>query len=61
MLDKYFDQITPEDLTNLCRDEVYENQLLEFKRDLPAERKRPNPWVPSGVWLELTVASSTPG
>jgi hypothetical protein len=30
MLDKNFDQITPEDVTNLCRDGVYENQLLEL-------------------------------
>ena len=48
MLDKNFDQITPEDVTNLCRDGVYENQLLEFKRDLPAERNRPDPWLTGG-------------
>ena len=48
MLDKNFDQITPEDVTNLCRDGVYENQLLEFKRDLPAERNRLDPWLTGG-------------
>ena len=48
MLDKNFDQITPEDVTNLCRDGVYENQLLEFKRALPAERNRPDPWLTGG-------------
>ena len=48
MLDKNFDQITAEDVTNLCRHGVYENQLLEFKRDLPAERNRPDPWVTGG-------------
>jgi len=26
----------------------YENQLLEFKRDLPAERNRPDPWLTGG-------------
>jgi hypothetical protein len=48
VLDKNFDQITPEDVTNLCRDGVYENQLPEFKRDLPAERNRPDPWLTGG-------------
>jgi hypothetical protein len=48
MLDKNFDQITPEDVTNLGRDGVYENQLLEFTRDLPAERNRPDPWLTGG-------------
>jgi hypothetical protein len=48
VLDKNFDQITPEDVTNLCRHGVYENQLLEFKRDLPAERNRPDPWLTGG-------------
>lgn len=48
MLDKNFNQIISEDVTNLCRDGVYENQLLEFKRDLPAERNRPDPWLTGG-------------
>src|ERR1700730_716772 len=26
----------------------YENQLLEFKRELPAERNRPDPWLTGG-------------
>ena len=48
MMDKNFDQITPKDITDLCRDGIYENQLLEFKRDLPGERGRPDPWLAGG-------------
>src|SRR5580658_8215204 len=45
MIDKSFDQIIPEDITELVRHGVYENQLLEFKRELPGERGRPDPWL----------------
>ena len=48
MIDKIFDQITPEDITQLSAYGVYENQLLEFKRDLPGERGRPDPWLTGG-------------
>jgi hypothetical protein len=48
MLFKNFDQITPEDVTNLCRDGIYENQILEFKRDLPGQRSQPDPWLNGG-------------
>ena len=48
MIDKNIEQVTPEDITNLYADGVYENQLLEFKRDLPAERNRPDPWLTGG-------------
>ena len=45
MIDKKIDQLTSNDITNLGRDGIYENQLLEFKRDLHAERNRPDPWL----------------
>src|ERR1700687_2950994 len=48
MIDKNFDQVTPEDITQLTADGVYESQLLEFKRDLPGERGRPDPWLTGG-------------
>src|SRR5580704_1968046 len=48
MIDKNFDQITPEDIVQLSADGVYESQLLEFKRDLPGERGRPDPWPTDG-------------
>src|SRR5712692_8064909 len=48
MIDKNIDQITPEDIAQLSADGVYENQLLEFKRDLPGERSRPDPWLTGG-------------
>jgi hypothetical protein len=48
MIDRTFDQIDPDDITSLCREGIYENQLLEFKRDLPAERGRPDPWLTGG-------------
>ena len=48
MINKNFDQVTPEDMTQLISDGVYESQLLEFKRDLPGERGRPDPWSTDG-------------
>jgi hypothetical protein len=48
MFDKNFDQITPADITWLTADGVYESQLLEFKRDLPGERARLDPWPTGG-------------
>jgi predicted HTH transcriptional regulator len=48
MLAKPFDQITADDIRDLCARGAYENQLLEFKRELPAERKRPDPWPTGG-------------
>jgi predicted HTH transcriptional regulator len=48
MIDKNFDQITPADITQLTADGVYESQLLEFKRDLPGERGRIDPWSAGG-------------
>jgi hypothetical protein len=48
MLTKPFDQITADDIHDLCTRKAYENQLLEFKRELPAERNRPDPWLKGG-------------
>jgi hypothetical protein len=48
MIDKNFEQITPDDITKMAADGVYENQFLEFKRDLPGERGRPDPWSTGG-------------
>jgi hypothetical protein len=48
MIEKNFDQVTPADITQLTADGVYENQLLEFKRDLPGEGGRPDPWPTGG-------------
>ncbi len=48
MIDKTFDQVTPEDITQLTTDGFYEGQLLEFKRDLPGEHGRPDPWLSGG-------------
>ena len=48
MLTKPFDQITADDIRDLCARRAYENQLLEFKRELPAERNRPDPWLTGG-------------
>jgi len=48
MIDKNLDQITPDDITQLTTDGVYESQLLEFKRDLPGDRGRPDPWLTGG-------------
>jgi hypothetical protein len=48
MLTKPFDQITADDIHDLCTRRAYENQLLEFKRELPAERNRPDPWLTGG-------------
>jgi len=48
MLDKPFDQITIDDVQDLCSRGAYENQLLEFKRELQAERGRSDPWMTGG-------------
>jgi hypothetical protein len=48
MIDKTFDQIIPADITQLITDGEYESQLLEFKREPPGERGRPDPWLTGG-------------
>jgi len=48
MLTKPLDQITVDDVRDLCTRKAYESQLLEFKRELPAERNRPDPWLTGG-------------
>jgi schlafen family protein len=48
MISKPLDQITPEDITDLCRRGVYENQVVEFKQELQDERGRPDPWINGG-------------
>src|SRR5689334_1326156 len=48
MIDKNFDQITAADVSSLCTEAAYESQLLEFKRELPADRDRPDPWPAGG-------------
>jgi hypothetical protein len=48
MIDKNFDQITPADITQLTTEGVYEGQFFEFKRDLPGDRGRPDPWPTGG-------------
>jgi len=45
---KPFDDIDAADIQNLCMDSVYENQLLEFKRELQGERGRTDPWMTGG-------------
>jgi predicted HTH transcriptional regulator len=47
MLAKPFDQITADDIRDLRARGAYENQLLEFKRDLPS-RDREDPWLTGG-------------
>jgi len=47
-IDKNFDQITAVDVSTLCTEAAYESQLLEFKRELPADRDRPDPWPAGG-------------
>ena len=47
-MDRTFDQITSDYITSLCREGIYENQLLEFKRDLPGEHGRDDPWLTGG-------------
>jgi len=42
-IDKNFDQISAVDVSTLCTEAAYESQLLEFKRELPADRDRPDP------------------
>jgi Putative DNA-binding domain len=48
MIDKHFDQVTAADITQLTAEGIYESQLVEFKRDLPGERGRPDPWPTGG-------------
>lgn len=48
MIDKAFNQITPADITQLTVDGACEGQLLEFKRDLPGDRGRQDPWLKGG-------------
>lgn len=48
MLVKPFHEITADDIRDLCARGAYENQLLEYKRELPAERKRADPWLEGG-------------
>jgi len=48
MLSKPFDQITAADIQDLCARGASENQLLEFKRELPAERGHLDPWPNGG-------------
>jgi hypothetical protein len=48
MIDKDFNQITAADVSDLCTEAAYESQLLEFKRQLPADRDRPDPWPAGG-------------
>jgi hypothetical protein len=46
MLSKAFDQITPDDIADLCaRGGAYESVALEFKRELPGRNGRPDPWI----------------
>jgi hypothetical protein len=45
MFSKPFDQIVPEDITELWTRGVYKSQVVEFKRELPDERGRPDPWT----------------
>jgi Putative DNA-binding domain len=48
LIDKDFDQVAPEDIIQLAVKGVYESQLLEFKRELPGERGRLDPWPTGG-------------
>jgi len=48
MISKPLDQIAPEDITELCTRGVYENQVVEFKQELPGERGRSDPWNAGG-------------
>jgi Putative DNA-binding domain len=49
---KPFDDITAEDIRDLCTRGAAENQLLEYKRELPAERNRPDPWPDGGEFTK---------
>jgi len=44
MLTKPFDQISADNIRDLITRGIYENQLLEFKREL-ASRDRTDPWL----------------
>jgi predicted HTH transcriptional regulator len=49
MISKPLDQIGPEDIAELKTRGVYENQVVEFKQELPRERGRGlDPWVAEG-------------
>jgi hypothetical protein len=53
MLNKPFDQITADDILELCRNAAYENLTLEFKRELPSrDGRRPDPWMQGGNFSE---------
>jgi hypothetical protein len=45
MISKPLDQIIRQDITELCARGAYENQVLEFKQELPGDRGRPDPWM----------------
>jgi Putative DNA-binding domain len=48
MISKPLDQITPEDVIELSNRGTYENQVVEFKRELQGDRGRPDPWMTGG-------------
>jgi hypothetical protein len=49
ILTKRFDDIDADDIRNLCTEGVYENQLLEFKRELSVKSgKGSDPWMTGG-------------
>jgi hypothetical protein len=45
MLSKLFSQIYAADIEDLCTRAVPEDQVLEFKRTLPGDRGRTDPWL----------------
>jgi hypothetical protein len=46
MLSKPFDQITLNDISDLCaQGGAYESAILEFKRELPGRDGKPDPWL----------------
>jgi hypothetical protein len=45
MLSKPLGQIDANDIRDLCTRSVPEDQLLEFKETLPADRGRTDPWI----------------
>src|SRR4029077_17329092 len=48
VLTKAFDQITAEDIEELCSQGVYESQTIEFKGDLPGDGGRADAWNAGG-------------
>jgi hypothetical protein len=48
MISKPLDQMTPEDVIELSNRGTYENQVVEFKRELQGDRGRPDPWMTGG-------------